>query len=107
MRALYIHIPFCEHICSYCDFCKYFYLEKQVDMYLEDLFRLFFKPVVLKGHILAIESMASLLALIHDFGAFCRYNLVDISLLSCGIHLQPTENLVCGGKRCYCQCLCN
>ena len=65
-------------------------------MYLEDLFRLFFKPAVLKGHILAIESMASLLTLIHDFGAFCRYNLADISLLSCGIYLQPTENLVCG-----------
>lgn len=37
MRSLYIHIPFCEHICSYCDFCKYFYFEKQVDTYLEDL----------------------------------------------------------------------
>lgn len=33
-RALYIHIPFCQHICSYCDFCKVFYQSKQVDDYL-------------------------------------------------------------------------
>lgn len=37
MRALYIHIPFCEHICSYCDFCKYFYNEEQINIYLQDL----------------------------------------------------------------------
>ena len=22
MRGLYVHIPFCEHICFYCDFAK-------------------------------------------------------------------------------------
>lgn len=32
--SLYIHIPFCQHICAYCDFCKVFYNEKQVDDYL-------------------------------------------------------------------------
>lgn len=32
--SLYIHIPFCQHICAYCDFCKVFYHEKQVDDYL-------------------------------------------------------------------------
>jgi len=26
-KALYIHIPFCEHICHYCDFCHYGYQE--------------------------------------------------------------------------------
>lgn len=36
-RALYLHIPFCQHICSYCDFCKVFYNEKQADMYLSVL----------------------------------------------------------------------
>lgn len=24
-KALYVHIPFCEHICSYCDFTRYMY----------------------------------------------------------------------------------
>lgn len=33
----YIHIPFCKHICSYCDFCKLFYKEDLVDKYLEQL----------------------------------------------------------------------
>lgn len=37
MRSCYIHIPFCEKICSYCDFCKMFYNEKLVDRYLEEL----------------------------------------------------------------------
>lgn len=33
-RALYIHIPFCDHICSYCDFAKVYYREEFVDQYL-------------------------------------------------------------------------
>ena len=37
MRSCYIHIPFCEKICSYCDFCKMFYNEKLVDKYLNKL----------------------------------------------------------------------
>ena len=37
MMSCYIHIPFCEKICSYCDFCKMFYNENIVDSYLEQL----------------------------------------------------------------------
>lgn len=37
MMSCYIHIPFCEKICSYCDFCKMFYNENIVDNYLEQL----------------------------------------------------------------------
>ena len=37
MKSCYIHIPFCEKICSYCDFCKMYYNEKWVDAYLEEL----------------------------------------------------------------------
>ena len=35
----YIHIPFCNKICSYCDFCKVFYNEELVDKYLLELER--------------------------------------------------------------------
>ncbi len=35
--AVYIHIPFCRHICSYCDFCKFLYNEKWVKVYLQAL----------------------------------------------------------------------
>jgi oxygen-independent coproporphyrinogen-3 oxidase len=37
MRSLYVHIPFCSHICSYCDFCKVFYKEEWADSYLKAL----------------------------------------------------------------------
>lgn len=37
MNAAYIHIPFCQSICSYCDFPKFFYNENWVDQYLNIL----------------------------------------------------------------------
>ena len=37
VKSAYIHIPFCEKICSYCDFCKMFYNEELVNKYLEEL----------------------------------------------------------------------
>ena len=37
MKSIYIHIPFCNKICSYCDFCKMYYNEKLVNDYLDAL----------------------------------------------------------------------
>ena len=37
MIGAYIHIPFCNRICSYCDFSKVFYNKKIVDDYLSEL----------------------------------------------------------------------
>lgn len=37
MRSVYIHIPFCKHICSYCDFCKFYYKEEWALKYLDAL----------------------------------------------------------------------
>ena len=47
MRSVYIHIPFCSSICSYCDFCKFLHndawaseylihLQKEIKEYYED-----------------------------------------------------------------------
>ena len=35
--SIYIHIPFCNTICTYCDFCKMYYNKKYIDNYLDSL----------------------------------------------------------------------
>ncbi|SHF67762.1 radical SAM family heme chaperone HemW [Ornithinibacillus halophilus] len=37
IQSAYIHIPFCQQICHYCDFTKFFYDEKLANSYLEAL----------------------------------------------------------------------
>lgn len=37
IKSIYIHIPFCQSICSYCDFCKLFYNKNLVKAYLKEL----------------------------------------------------------------------
>ncbi|MDQ0197236.1 radical SAM family heme chaperone HemW [Neobacillus ginsengisoli] len=37
IKAAYLHIPFCEHICHYCDFNKMFLKGQPVDDYLQAL----------------------------------------------------------------------
>ena len=39
ISSLYVHIPFCESICSYCDFCKMFYNENTCDKYIKVLLK--------------------------------------------------------------------
>ena len=39
MKSAYIHIPFCEHICHYCDFNKMFLKGQPVEQYLQMLKR--------------------------------------------------------------------
>jgi len=34
MKSAYIHIPFCDTICSYCDFCKFIKNKKWISKYL-------------------------------------------------------------------------
>lgn len=36
-KAVYIHIPFCSRICTYCDFCKMYYKKEWVRSYLLEL----------------------------------------------------------------------
>lgn len=37
ISSVYIHIPFCRSICSYCDFCKFLYKKDWIKAYLQKL----------------------------------------------------------------------
>lgn len=37
MKSIYIHIPFCDRICNYCDFAKVYYSSSNVKKYFESL----------------------------------------------------------------------
>ena len=37
VNSVYIHIPFCDSICTYCDFCKFIKNDKWTNSYLDEL----------------------------------------------------------------------
>ena len=37
IESVYIHIPFCTQICTYCDFCKVYYNKRWINLYLDSL----------------------------------------------------------------------
>lgn len=54
--AVYIHIPFCEHICYYCDFNKVFLEGQPVDEYVDLLIKEM-ELTVAKGPIAPVDTV--------------------------------------------------
>lgn len=84
MKHCYIHIPFCEKICSYCDFCKMFYNPKLCKEYLNDLEKEIKKyyqneeleTIYIGGgtpSCLNIEELESLLRIVNQFKKSTNY----------------------------------
>ena len=54
INALYIHIPFCHSICSYCDFLKFIYNKRWADLYIEQLKNQYLLLNIKKGQLKTI-----------------------------------------------------
>ena len=95
--SIYIHIPFCHTICSYCDFCKINYRQEYVDTYLDSLSKEIksryqnepVKTIYIGGgtpSCLSIKELTKLLELITIFNLDKEYeytiecNIEDITL---------------------------
>lgn len=96
IRSVYIQIPFCKTICSYCDFCKMLYNEELIKKYLEALKReieLNYNGEILKTiyigggtpSCLSIEQLSvlkeiiSIFKLDHDYEFTIETNIDDLS----------------------------
>ena len=82
--SIYIHIPFCDTICSYCDFCKVFYNSKLVDDYLNALSReidMYYKGEIINNiyigggtpSCLSLEQLNILFSIINKFKLSNKY----------------------------------
>ena len=100
MESVYIHIPFCSTICSYCDFCKMFYNEELVDKYLsklEDEVRLNYKGELIKTLYIGggTPSVLNLKQLGKLFDIIKIFNLSDICefTVECNIENITSDKL--------------
>ena len=101
MKSVYIHIPFCSDMCSYCDFCKMYYNNDWVNSYLDALekeIKTYYKGEKIKTlyigggtpSVLTIEELNRLFEIV---------NLLDLSeviefTLECNIESITNEKLI-------------
>lgn len=89
MKAAYIHIPFCEHICHYCDFNKFFIKTQPVDEYLAALEKEMQHTIEQKGE-------QELKTIFLGGGTPTSLTVSQLDKLMNSIHrvLKPTKNLI-------------
>ena len=100
MRAVYIHIPFCKSICSYCDFCKFLHNEEWAKLYLDSLSKevdKYYEQDIIKSiyigggtpSSLSTPNLVKLFSIVNKFKKIsgaeftfeCNINDIDIELL--------------------------
>ncbi len=83
VESLYIHIPFCHSICSYCDFCRVKYNPRLAERYLNELYEELkekcsgsnFKTIYIGGgtpSALSMELLADLLDHVYNYSDGCE-----------------------------------
>ncbi|MGE6673700.1 radical SAM family heme chaperone HemW [Bacillus pumilus] len=89
MKVAYIHIPFCEHICHYCDFNKFFIKTQPVDEYLAALEKEMQHTIEQKGE-------QELKTIFIGGGTPTSLTVSQLDQLMNSIHrvLKPAKNLV-------------
>ncbi|MBW0259159.1 radical SAM family heme chaperone HemW [Bacillus safensis subsp. safensis] len=89
MKAAYIHIPFCEHICHYCDFNKFFIKTQPVDEYLAAL-------ETEMQHTIEQKGEQELKTIFIGGGTPTSLTVSQLDQLMNSIHrvLKPTKNLI-------------
>ena len=89
MKSAYIHIPFCEHICHYCDFNKFFIQSQPVDEYLRSLEKEMVHSMEANGH-------PELKTIFIGGGTPTSLSAGQLARLLDSIHtvLKPSESLV-------------
>lgn len=107
VEALYIHIPFCNQICSYCDFPKVFSRGQDMDAYLMLLMTelaIYEKTVGFKGlqtvyigggtpTVLTVEQLDKLFTYLHSIINFCM--LTEVSIEANPESLNDVEKIAC------------
>ena len=106
MKSVYIHIPFCDNICSYCDFCKLKYNKEWVDEYLDKLkdeISKYYKGEKVRTLYIG-GGTPSILTTVELNKLFSIVNMLDLELLEeftfeCNIESLSNEKLILLKKR--------
>ncbi len=95
MKSLYIHIPFCDHICHYCDFPKRIATEEQKEKYIEYLIKEYYmydiptlETIYIGGGtpsslpLNLLETLLAILPIVEEITIECNPNDVDEEFLT-------------------------